>query len=143
MLSYWLSSGVCCPSAENFDAMSQRLLNSLNALGIRQQSLKCLESVRSFGNEPGELGSGEGKGGGGGGSVRSAGGAFGRMEVAREEEYFYKQQKKQLAALRKSLDDEVASHKKHIEIHQEAIERHKQKIAELASEEKKLDTFRS
>ncbi|CDW52905.1 ATPase inhibitor protein [Trichuris trichiura] len=124
--------------------MAQRLLNSMNALGLRQNSLKRLDSlntVRCFGNEPGELGSGEGKGGGGGGSVRSAGGAFGRMEVAREEEYFYKQQKKQLAMLRKTLDEEVASHKKHIEIHQDAIERHKQKIAELVKEEKKLETF--
>lgn len=38
----------------------------------------------------GDLGSGAGKGGGGGGSIREAGGAFGRMEAAREEEYFYK-----------------------------------------------------
>jgi ATPase inhibitor, mitochondrial len=30
-------------------------------------------------------------GGGSGGSIRDAGGAFGKMEVAHEEEYFYKQ----------------------------------------------------
>lgn len=28
--------------------------------------------------------------GGGGGTIREAGGAFGRLEAAREEEYFYK-----------------------------------------------------
>lgn len=39
----------------------------------------------------GDLGSGVGHGGGGGGSIRSAGGSFGAMEVAHEEEYFYKQ----------------------------------------------------
>lgn len=39
----------------------------------------------------GELGSGAGKGGGGGGSIREAGGSFGKMEAAREEEFFYKQ----------------------------------------------------
>lgn len=39
----------------------------------------------------GSLGSGAGKGGGGGGSIRDAGGAFGKMQVAKEEEYFYKQ----------------------------------------------------
>lgn len=39
----------------------------------------------------GDLGSGAGKGGGGGGSIREAGGSFGKMEAAREEEYFYKQ----------------------------------------------------
>lgn len=39
----------------------------------------------------GELGSGAGKGDGGGGSIREAGGSFGKMEAAREEEFFYKQ----------------------------------------------------
>lgn len=39
----------------------------------------------------GEPGSGAGQGGGGGGSIRSAGGAFGKMEVAQEEQYFYNQ----------------------------------------------------
>lgn len=39
----------------------------------------------------GELGSGAGKGGGGGGSIREAGGSFGKMEAAHEEEFFYKQ----------------------------------------------------
>ena len=38
----------------------------------------------------GEPGSGAGKGGGGGGAIREAGGAFGKMEAAREEQYFYK-----------------------------------------------------
>lgn len=37
----------------------------------------------------GEPGSGAGKGGGGGGSIREAGGAFGKMEAAREDQYFY------------------------------------------------------
>lgn len=38
----------------------------------------------------GEPGSGAGKGGGGGGAIREAGGSFGKMEAAREDEYFYK-----------------------------------------------------
>lgn len=38
----------------------------------------------------GEPGSGAGKGGGAGGTIREAGGAFGEMGAAREEEYFYK-----------------------------------------------------
>lgn len=38
----------------------------------------------------GDLGSGAGKGGGGGGSIREAGGAFGKIEAGREEEFFYK-----------------------------------------------------
>ncbi|XP_037715660.1 ATPase inhibitor A, mitochondrial [Drosophila subpulchrella] len=48
----------------------------------------------------GELGSGAGKGGGGGGSIREAGGSFGKMEAAREEEFFHKQQKEQLKNLK-------------------------------------------
>ena len=43
-----------------------------------------------MGHNLGEVGSGAGKGGGSGGSVRDAGGAFGKMEAAREEEYFHK-----------------------------------------------------
>ncbi|XP_017835774.1 ATPase inhibitor A, mitochondrial [Drosophila busckii] len=52
----------------------------------------------------GELGSGAGKGGGGGGSIREAGGSFGKMEAAREEEFFYKQQKEQLKNLKTKTD---------------------------------------
>lgn len=47
----------------------------------------------------GDLGSGAGKGGGGGGSIREAGGAFGRMEAAREEEFFYKKVRNLLIVL--------------------------------------------
>lgn len=46
--------------------------------------------AKTFSSQLGDLGSGAGKGGGGGGSIREAGGSFGKMEAAREEEYFYK-----------------------------------------------------
>lgn len=51
----------------------------------------CSAMSYSSNSQLGELGSGAGKGGGGGGSIREAGGAFGKMEAAHEEEYFYKQ----------------------------------------------------
>lgn len=38
----------------------------------------------------GEAGSGSGKGGGSGGAIRDAGGSFGKMEAAQEEQYFRK-----------------------------------------------------
>ena len=38
----------------------------------------------------GEAGAGVGKGGGSGGSVRDAGGAMGKRQVAQEEEYFHR-----------------------------------------------------
>lgn len=47
--------------------------------------------MRLMSGQLGDLGSGAGKGGGGGGSIREAGGAFGKNEAAREEEYFYNQ----------------------------------------------------
>lgn len=37
----------------------------------------------------GQPGSGAGKGGGSGGSIRDAGGSFGKMEAAHEDQYFY------------------------------------------------------
>lgn len=37
----------------------------------------------------GERGSGAGKGGGTGGAIRDAGGSFGKMEAAHEDQYFY------------------------------------------------------
>lgn len=47
----------------------------------------------------GSLGDGAGKGGGTGGSIRDAGGAFGRMQAAREEEHFYKKVSRKIQLL--------------------------------------------
>ncbi|KAK9758795.1 Mitochondrial ATPase inhibitor, IATP [Popillia japonica] len=79
----------------------------------------------------GDLGSGAGKGGGGGGSIREAGGAFGRAEAAKEEEYFYRKQKEQLVQLKNDLHSEIAFHEEQIKRHQEAITRHKQRVADI------------
>ncbi|KRT79484.1 hypothetical protein AMK59_6366 [Oryctes borbonicus] len=81
----------------------------------------------------GDLGSGAGKGGGGGGSIREAGGAFGRAEAAKEEEYFYKKQKQQLAQLKTDLHNEIAFHEEQIQRHQEAIARHKKRVSDIES----------
>ncbi|XP_064651938.1 ATPase inhibitor mai-2, mitochondrial-like isoform X6 [Lineus longissimus] len=85
----------------------------------------------------GEWGAGEGKGGGKGGSIRDAGGSFGKMEAAREEEYFRKLQQSQLRGLRAHLEEEVKFHETEIVGHKEAIERHKKRIGQLHHEEKK------
>jgi len=79
----------------------------------------------------GEAGSGSGKGGGTGGAVRDAGGAFGKRQAAKEEEYFRNLNKSQLDQLKSSFEDEITYHKHEIEDHQEAIERHKHKLEEL------------
>uniref|UniRef100_A0AAQ4P0M5 ATP synthase inhibitory factor subunit 1a n=1 Tax=Gasterosteus aculeatus aculeatus TaxID=481459 RepID=A0AAQ4P0M5_GASAC len=79
----------------------------------------------------GELGKGAGKGGGGGGSVRAAGGAFGKREVAEEERYFRQKEKEQMEALRKHHVEEIEHHKKEIERLQKEIDRHKGKIRKL------------
>lgn len=76
-------------------------------------------------------GSGAGKGGGAGGTVRDAGGAFGKRQATKEEEYFRKLNQSQLEVLQNSLIEEIEYHKDEIEDHQEAIERHKRKLDEL------------
>jgi len=79
----------------------------------------------------GEKGSGAGKGGGSGGAVRDAGGAFGKRQAAKEEEYFRNLNQSQLDALKNSFEDEIKYHKDEIEDHQESIARHKRKLDEL------------
>merc|ERR1711893_590593 len=59
-------------------------------------------------------GSGAGKGGGSGGTVREAGGSFGKMEAAHEEQYFRKLQAEQLEKLKAHHEEEIARHKKKI-----------------------------
>ncbi|CAD6221872.1 GSCOCG00005210001-RA-CDS [Cotesia congregata] len=94
------------------------------ALLISSRTMASLSQVRMVG----ERGSGAGKGGGGGGSIREAGGSFGKMEAANEDQYFYNQSKDQLAKLRDELHDEISFHEEQIKRHQEAITRHKSRI---------------
>lgn len=79
----------------------------------------------------GEPGSGAGKGGGGGGAIREAGGAFGKMEAAREDEFFYKKQKEQLTNLKSHLSNEIDFHQEQIKRHEEAIRRHKDQMTHM------------
>jgi len=88
---------------------------------------------------PDHPGSGAGKGGGSGGSIRDAGGAFGKMEAAREDEYFYKLQKAQLKQLKDQLAREIEHHASQAKNHADVIERHKKRMEELENEAKSLD----
>ncbi|KAI6240774.1 ATP synthase F1 subunit epsilon [Aphelenchoides fujianensis] len=81
------------------------------------------------------LGRGSGKSGGSGGSIRDAGGAFGEMGAAREEEYFRKLQAAQFRQLKDQLNREVEHHESQAKNHAEVIARHKKRIAELEKEE--------
>ncbi|GBP13329.1 ATPase inhibitor mai-2, mitochondrial [Eumeta japonica] len=83
----------------------------------------------------GEPGSGAGRGGGGGGSIRDAGGAFGKLEAAREDEYFYRKQKEQLSNLKTHLDKEISFHEEQIKRHQEAISRHREHMNDMDKKE--------
>lgn len=76
----------------------------------------------------GEQGSGVGKGGGAGGHIRSAGGAFGKMEHAHEEQHFRKLQDEQLKGMKDHLKDAVEQHEKEIQHHEEAIRRHREAL---------------
>ncbi|KAI5754503.1 hypothetical protein M8J77_009063 [Diaphorina citri] len=84
---------------------------------------KCMYSA-------GERGSGVGRGGGAGGAIRESGGKMGEMGAAKEEEYFYKKQKEQLASLKDHTHKEIAFHEEQIKRHQEAIDRHQKLLAE-------------
>ncbi|KAF7991389.1 hypothetical protein HCN44_002951 [Aphidius gifuensis] len=97
------------------------------AATIISRQMASLSQVRMAG----EAGSGAGKGGGGGGSIRSAGGSFGKMEAAHEDQYFYNQQKQQLQNIRDGLHDEISFHEEQIKRHQEAIARHKERIGNM------------
>ncbi|XP_054269544.1 ATPase inhibitor mai-2, mitochondrial-like [Macrosteles quadrilineatus] len=101
-----------------------RILKVTAERGVLISPLRAMSQI-------GDLGSGAGKGGGGGGSIRSAGGAFGKMEAANEEEYFYKQQRAQLEKLKEDLHDEISFHEEQIKRHQEAIERHKNRVIQM------------
>ncbi|CAH1965033.1 unnamed protein product [Acanthoscelides obtectus] len=94
---------------------------------LRTSVVRHLRSMSQLG----DLGSGAGKGGGGGGSIREAGGAFGKQEAAREEEYFYKLQKEQIAKLKTELHEQINFHEEQIKKHQEAIARHKERVSQL------------
>ncbi|XP_046383532.1 ATPase inhibitor mai-2, mitochondrial-like [Ischnura elegans] len=69
--------------------------------------------------------------GGSSGSIREAGGAFGKMQVAHEEEYFYKQQKELLKQLKSTISEEISDHKRKIVEHEEEIKKHRSRIEEL------------
>ncbi|CAG2115433.1 unnamed protein product [Medioppia subpectinata] len=63
------------------------------------------------------------QGGGSGGSIRDAGGAFGKQEAAREEEFFRRKQKEQLEKLKSGLDGEKERLEKLIKDHEQEIQK--------------------
>ncbi|KAK4872213.1 hypothetical protein RN001_016337 [Aquatica leii] len=105
-------------------------MSFLNRICIRQSPIRFLNQVK-FMSQLGDLGSGAGKGGGGGGSIREAGGAFGRAEAAKEEEYFYKKQREQIEKLKAHLTEEISFHEEQIKRHQDAIGRHKKRVTDI------------
>ncbi|EDO33447.1 predicted protein [Nematostella vectensis] len=106
-------------------AAMKRVLPCVSArvLGVRSPVVSAVRMMCI-----GEPGSGAGKGGGSGGNIRSAGGAFGKMEQAHEEQYFRQMQAQQLAALKEHQEHLIATHKQEIEHHEEAIRRHKEAL---------------
>ncbi|ELT92129.1 hypothetical protein CAPTEDRAFT_228244 [Capitella teleta] len=133
--------------------MALRLLRFTNPI----RALCQVRMSSSDSQQPG-WGAGAGKGGGAGGSVREAGGGFGKMEAAHEEQYFRQLQAEQLAKLKSHHEDEIAFlekevkeqeqqeqlaklaayHKDEIEFlekevkeGEDEIQRHKKKIADL------------
>ncbi|CAJ0928069.1 unnamed protein product, partial [Mesorhabditis belari] len=79
----------------------------------------------------GELGAGMGKSGGGGGSIRDAGGAFGKLEAAREGEYFHKLQIRQIDDMRKQIRKELQFSEAEITKQRQNLQRTRERLAEL------------
>lgn len=65
------------------------------------------------------------------GSIRAAGGGFAKMEVAHEEEYFYKQRQEQLHQLKEKQMSEEQFREKAIKDHEQAIKRHQEAISQI------------
>ncbi|KAJ3660651.1 hypothetical protein [Enterobacter cloacae complex sp. 2DZ2F20B] len=101
-----------------------KLLKQYRLLRLSSYLTKQLRPVAQLGDP----GSGAGKGGGAGGSIRNAGGVFGKVQAAREEQYFRKQQKEQLWRLREAIKDDIFFHQEEIKKHQEVIDRYKQRM---------------
>ncbi|CAG5128902.1 unnamed protein product [Candidula unifasciata] len=105
-------------------------------LPVILRSLQSSRIICARAMSGGQLGDGVGKGGGGIGSIREAGGAFAKMEVAKEEQYFRQLQKEQFERLKELLEDEVSHHELQIKQHLAAIEHHKKKIERLHKKDK-------
>lgn len=104
---------------------------------FRQALIKPKSILRmSFAYKSGDPGAGAGRGGGGGGSIREAGGAFGKMEAAREEQYFRKKEAEQISHLKEHIHDQISSHKKLIKQHEEEIQKAKETLKILEKESK-------
>merc|ERR1712212_474270 len=105
------------------------LLLFINIMSLRtiltRSNLKSILVTRCM---SGEAGSGAGKGGGSGGSIKDAGGAFGKMEVAQEEQYFRKDNMAKTKALKSDLQKEAEFHEAKIKEHQEALDKVKSQL---------------
>ncbi|VDK59032.1 unnamed protein product [Gongylonema pulchrum] len=85
------------------------------------------------------------QGGGSGGAIRDAGGAFGKQQAGREEQYFKNIEREQLKSLRlqyknlrKEMEREIEEHEELARDHTEAAGRLKRRVAELQQEEEQL-----
>ncbi|XP_060589750.1 ATPase inhibitor mai-2, mitochondrial-like [Ruditapes philippinarum] len=111
--------------------LAPNLLRSLRFTGARAMS------------QVGGFGEGAGKGGGTGGSIREAGGSFGKMEAAHEEEYFRRLNARNMEELKRQHDEEMEAHIKdnieHLEQNlkaaQDAIARQKKRLENLKKDD--------
>ncbi|XP_077257943.1 uncharacterized protein LOC143895041 [Temnothorax americanus] len=121
---------------ERAELQKQTAVNELKTSELKKQLMQDqVDEYYSHVRMAGERGSGAGKGGGSGGAIRDAGGSFGKMEAAHEDQYFYNMQKQQIQKMRESLHDEISFHEEQIKRHQEAINRHKKRISDMEEKE--------
>ncbi|XP_071804700.1 ATPase inhibitor mai-2, mitochondrial-like [Asterias amurensis] len=114
-------------------------LARLSSIRLFRPIAAVCQLQRGYGSDSGVMGSGSGKGGGTGGAIRDAGGAFGKMEAAHEDQYFRQLQAEQLKALKKHHDDEIEAHEREINRHIESINRLKKRKHEIGSDSSESD----
>ncbi|XP_045597372.1 ATPase inhibitor mai-2, mitochondrial-like [Procambarus clarkii] len=108
------------------DSLPDMALRSATACSLRAPLALCARGMSS-----GEAGSGAGYGGGSGGAIKDAGGAFGKREVALEEQYYRKLQYQQIEKMKAGIEEEVHFHKEQVQAHKDAIKRHHRILDEL------------
>nr|XP_012153470.1 PREDICTED: ATPase inhibitor mai-2, mitochondrial-like [Megachile rotundata] len=140
MVSIGILSNYCTLNFPHREQCSELLLRFLGIWlrSVREINISVINLKQFFHKKitsqvrmVGERGSGAGQGGGGGGAIRDAGGSFGKMEAAHEDQYFYNQDKAKLQKLKEDLHDEISFHEEQIKRHQEAISRHKKRITDM------------
>merc|ERR1712029_431369 len=83
------------------------IMSALRTLFRKSVLQNYVSFVQARNMAKGNPGDGAGQGGGSGGSIRDAGGSFGKMEQAQEEQFFRKLQQDQLKKMKTDTENQT------------------------------------